>query len=255
MIGDAPLSKHTGVPGWHTDAEADFLMQMARNLNADDLVIVSVGVEYGRCISEFWQATQGRNPRLFAVDLFPATHHLGDLEYIFAQNMQEIGAEVTMLKGDSALIGNNWQSSGFPPIDLLLIDAGHHYPQVKADIAAWLPHVKEGGTILFHDYAKAANAHSQHFEVKKAVDEVFELVLDGPDSIVYVYKGMEEVPENDLTVIKGIGPKFAEELNALEIYTFQQLVEADPTEIAEALGGRVNPTMVKTWQSEALDYL
>ena len=51
-------------------------------------------------------------------------------------------------------------------LDLVFIDAGHTYEQVKADIAAWSPHVRKSGIMAFHDYG---------FElfpgVKKAVDE------------------------------------------------------------------------------------
>ena len=38
------------------------------------------------------------------------------------------------------------------PIDLLLIDGDHEYKSVKEDIESWLPKVKNGGSVLFHDY-------------------------------------------------------------------------------------------------------
>jgi len=39
------------------------------------------------------------------------------------------------------------------PVAFLLIDADHSLRGVKADFAAWLPHVSVGGWIVFHDYA------------------------------------------------------------------------------------------------------
>jgi len=38
-------------------------------------------------------------------------------------------------------------------LDLVLIDAGHSYSDVAADIRAWLPKVKPGGTLAGDDYA------------------------------------------------------------------------------------------------------
>ncbi len=51
--------------------------------------------------------------------------------------------------------------------DVIFIDADHRYEAVKADIAAWWPHVRDGGTICGHD-------HSEHFPgVPLAVREAF----------------------------------------------------------------------------------
>lgn len=36
--------------------------------------------------------------------------------------------------------------------DLVYIDGGHTYPEVRRDIADWLPKVKKGGFIAGHDY-------------------------------------------------------------------------------------------------------
>lgn len=38
------------------------------------------------------------------------------------------------------------------PIDFLYVDADHSYEGVRADLEAWVPHVKPGGLILGDDY-------------------------------------------------------------------------------------------------------
>jgi predicted O-methyltransferase YrrM len=54
------------------------------------------------------------------------------------------------------------------PIDFLFVDASHTYESVKKDIAAWLPFVKDGGIVWFHDYG---TEHGIWQYVKRAVDE------------------------------------------------------------------------------------
>jgi predicted O-methyltransferase YrrM len=56
----------------------------------------------------------------------------------------------TQILGDSAATGRNWHT----PIDMVIIDADHTEKGIAADIAAWYPHVKEGGYLVFHDYAE-----------------------------------------------------------------------------------------------------
>lgn len=56
------------------------------------------------------------------------------------------------------------------PFDVIVVDGGHKYKQVKTDIEAWTRHLRPGGIMLFHDY-KAADAPLQHPGVGRAVDE------------------------------------------------------------------------------------
>ena len=50
-------------------------------------------------------------------------------------------------------------------IDLLYIDGGHDYEQVKGDIANFSKHVRRNGFMIFDDYGK------KHLQVTEAVDE------------------------------------------------------------------------------------
>lgn len=51
------------------------------------------------------------------------------------------------------------------PYDLMFIDAGHSYEEVKHDIANYSPLLRSGGTLIFHDMVACP-------EVKRAVDEL-----------------------------------------------------------------------------------
>lgn len=66
--------------------------------------------------------------------------------------------------GDSSEVGRSWNGE---KLDLLFIDGDHSEAGLRADIAAWLPHVKPGGWVLFHDYTSIHWA-----DVVKVVDEV-----------------------------------------------------------------------------------
>ena len=71
--------------------------------------------------------------------------------------------------------------------DLVFIDAEHDYDNVKRDILAWYPLVKEGGIICGHDYA------SRELGVIKAVDEIYgenNVEVIRPGSVWWVQKGL-----------------------------------------------------------------
>jgi len=53
------------------------------------------------------------------------------------------------------------------PIDVLNIDSDHIYETTKAEIERWLPFVKNGGYIFFHDYE-----HPRCPGVRQAIDEL-----------------------------------------------------------------------------------
>jgi predicted O-methyltransferase YrrM len=59
-------------------------------------------------------------------------------------------------------------------LDFVFIDAAHDYENVKADIAAWYPKVKVGGTIAGHDYGWPGSS------VHDAVNEYLASVGNSP---------------------------------------------------------------------------
>ncbi len=61
--------------------------------------------------------------------------------------------------------------------------------------------------------------------------------------------GSDQAVTNDLTAIRGVGPKREAELHALGIQTFEQLAEADSEILAVQLGAKLEE--VAKWQGEA----
>ena len=60
-------------------------------------------------------------------------------------------------------------------LDLVFIDADHHYDSVKEDIEIWYPKVKKGGIISGHDYYMNDGINLKYnIGVKRAVNEYFD---------------------------------------------------------------------------------
>ena len=74
------------------------------------------------------------------------------------------GSDCIFIHSDARAVAKIWKT----PINLLFIDGGHNYEDVKADTLEFMPHVIKGSTILLHDY-DGQNAPG----VPKWIDEKF----------------------------------------------------------------------------------
>ena len=171
-----PKSDLTGVRGWLTSVEEAELIRLAQLYSPlNGATILELGGEYGRSASAFAYALQmGKrtHAQIHTIDLFPANHGVvGDLFKVWLENTAPFKTP------DVKIIGHQGLSIRYPrglstiQLDVLFIDADHHYAYVKADIEKWSPHVVEGGVMILHDYAKSSDAHVQHLDVKQAADE------------------------------------------------------------------------------------
>lgn len=77
-----------------------------------------------------------------------------------------------LLLSSSVEAGHNWTEK----LDYCFIDGDHSYKGCKSDIEAWLPHMKKGGIIAFHDYERDVWP-----DVKIAVDEA----MNGNEVVVH----------------------------------------------------------------------
>ena len=170
MIGDAPRSVITGVPGWETEAEQRYLYTLAQGVYEDGFIL-EIGAEYGMSASLFCKGAH-ESVKIWSVDLFP-----GDLLSKHRQNLKLAGFadRSKQLSGDSVETEAIWSTGPTRPIDLLFIDGDHSYEGCKRDIQAWVKHVAIDGVVAFHDCACQTNLnpHPLHFEVTRAVSEWF----------------------------------------------------------------------------------
>lgn len=179
LASEAPQNgfSYEDIPGWF-DFE-DVYHQAVSNAS-DGAVFVEIGSWFGK--SAAFMATKiaesGKRIDFHCVDHWkgnPETPQLVAAMSIcngraeFEANMEACGVLdlITIHQQDSVKAAENFDNHS---VDFCFIDGGHTYEQVKADIAAWLPKMKTGGTIAGHDFDEA--------EVYRAVKEAFgELVL------------------------------------------------------------------------------
>jgi len=103
--------------------------------------IVELGVDYGFSLFHF--ALHYPDAEVIGVDNF--TMH-DDSEAWIRQHVH-LFPNVRIIKGSTVEVGHSFCE----PVDLLHIDADHGYESVAADFSAWLPVVRSGGRVLFHD--------------------------------------------------------------------------------------------------------
>lgn len=172
MIGNAPHSPITGVPGWESKPEQELLLRYAQQV-PEQGIILEIGAEFGMSASIFCAGAKA-SVEIISLDLFPE-----DIYAAHRRNLAEAGywGRTHCLQGDShqsdyADVWRTAKLTGDPrPIDLLFIDGDHTYEGVSEDIRRWTPFVNLGGHVVFHDVATATNEHPHalHYEIARAI--------------------------------------------------------------------------------------
>ncbi len=156
-----------GIDGWTTETELKLLSNFASKSNS----VVEIGCWKGRSTKELLESCKGT---VYAVDNFTGSEYdmtgpmhdaLAGIELnVYEEFKKNVGSykNLKILKGLSVEVANSLNGDRF---DMVFIDAGHTYEEVKSDIEAWLP--KCDKYIVGHDY-------SDEFPgVKQAVNEKF----------------------------------------------------------------------------------
>lgn len=80
----------------------------------------------------------------------------------FLANIEPVQSVITPMRMESVLAAQTFNDNS---LDFVYIDASHEYEDIRSDILAWYPKVKNGGFIGGHDYPSWPG-------VQKAVDEL-----------------------------------------------------------------------------------
>ncbi|MFA5050999.1 MAG: class I SAM-dependent methyltransferase [Patescibacteria group bacterium] len=162
--------------GWFSNENIREYRRLVEKIPQGGL-LVELGVWKGKSLCSVADIILRKKIRVIAVDTFKGTDSEGEA-HKFAKEFnlrEEFEKNIKNFFGEFALVGTDIKIFEMTTneasvlvkeeIDLLFIDAGHTYEDVKQDIENWYPKVK--GTIAGHDY-------SQNWKgVIKAVDEKF----------------------------------------------------------------------------------
>ena len=88
---------------------------------------------------------------------------------IFLENMRPLEKYYKAIRSPSVEAAETFEDKS---LDFIFIDASHEYEDVKDDILAWLPKLKDGGVIAGHDYTESDYSNGVQRAVKETLSKV-----------------------------------------------------------------------------------
>ena len=176
---------HEKIQGWF---QCEPLYRRMVEQAKDGFVFVEVGVWKGK--SSAFMGVEIINSKkkieFYAVDHFQGSPEHQDEPEIKSmtlkeecyKNLEPVMGIVRMLPIPSLTAAAMFTDNS---IDFVYIDGSHEYDDLKADILAWGPKVKNGGIIAGDDYGIGV-----HPDVKRVVDEIFPSAEK--EGVVWIYE-------------------------------------------------------------------
>ena len=126
------------------------LYDLARML-PEKSTVVEIGSYVGASTCFLAAGVRAFNGKIMAIgpwSNFGMTEGLRDTYDEFLTNTEPLRDWIIPLRGMAIQTSMHFDN----PIDLLFVDGDHSYEAVCADLAMWLPKVKDGGIVVCHDY-------------------------------------------------------------------------------------------------------
>jgi len=131
--------------GYMTPQDCEVLNKYASRVSG---IIVEIGALFGR--SSKMLCLSSPDSQIYSYDIFaPRTDIEKESKQDLLENMKA-NKNWHFKELDSVRAGMEWDKD--KPIDLLVVDGDHKRESVEKDIVAWVPKVKHGSWVLFHDY-------------------------------------------------------------------------------------------------------
>lgn len=136
------------IPGWMGKQDCEALYNATKDMQG---VIFEIGCFMGKSTRVMAQSS---NAHIVAIDPFLTVHSSSGMSTPMEalrgllKNIRGFNIEFYLEKSED--ISLLWNTP--PEIDFLHIDGDHHYETVKKDIELFVPHVKKGHYVYFHDY-------------------------------------------------------------------------------------------------------
>ena len=152
-----------------TLSEKLLLYRLVRGLKRGS-VIVEVGSYLGASSTFLAAAAKERGCVVYCVDTWmndAMSESPRDTYAEFLSNTQRFADQIRPLRGRSLEIAEKFSEA----IALLFLDGDHSYAGCRSDVEAWLPKLKPGGTVVFHDFGWAEGVQRTVQEVVKPIEE------------------------------------------------------------------------------------
>ena len=138
------------IPGSFTRLNAAAYYGQACLVPRDGL-IVEIGVDQGRSASILAAVSEKTGVKVALIDSWPSV--LADNFHKTKQMLKEFPtSNVEVYWMTSAEAARGPFASPERIVDLLHIDAHHYLPEIEIDCQCWLPALRGGGVVCFHDY-------------------------------------------------------------------------------------------------------